>query len=98
MSVQVKIHVGAVRECMRSAGVRSVIQRECDAAAARCNDLVEWHSPDKSPMRSPAYSAHVDDGEYTAVGKVAMNRLGRDGLAVVYEDAAHNTLLKGCGW
>ena len=94
MSVQVKIHIGEVRACLKSGGVRALLQSECDAAAARCNDLVSWHSP----MDSPAYSAHVDDGAFTAVGKVTMNGLGRDGNAVAYENAKHNTLLRGCGW
>lgn len=94
MSVQVKIHVDEVRSVLKSGGVVNILQRECNAAAGRCNALVQWHSP----MHSDAYRAVVDEGAYTAVGKVVMNRLGRDGLAVAHENAAHNTLLKGCGW
>lgn len=94
MSVQVKIHTGEVRALLNSGGVVAELQKHCGQAAARCNALVEWHSP----MRAPAYRAVVDTGGYTAVGKVAMNSLGRDGMAVANEDAKHNTLLKGCGW
>ena len=94
MSVQVKSHVGEVRSLLNSGGVMGELQKHCDQAASRCNGLVEWHSP----MRSDAYSAVVDNARYTAIGKVVMNSLGRDGLAVVHENAAHNTLLKGCGW
>jgi len=91
---QVKINIGEVRSLLNSDGIVGILQEECDAAAARCNGLVEWHSP----MHADAYGASVDHGRYTAVGKVYMRHLGRDGLAVAYEDAAHNTLLKGCGW
>lgn len=94
MSVQVKIHIDEVRALLNSGGVVDELQRRCDAAAARCNGLVAWHSP----MDGPAYSAHVDNAPFTAVGKVTMNRLGRDGMAVAHEDAKHSTLLRGCGW
>ena len=94
MSVQVKIHVGEVRALLNSGGVMGELQKHCDQAAARCNGLVQWHSP----MRPDAYKAIVDNAEYTAIGKVVMNGLGRDGIAVAHENAAHNTLLKGCGW
>ena len=94
MSARVEIDVAGVRELLNSDGVVSLLQSECDAAAARCNGLVSWHSP----MDAPAYRGVVDHAPYSAVGKVVMNGLGRDGLAVAHEDAKHNTLLKGCGW
>lgn len=94
MSVQVKINIGEVRSLLNSDGISGILQEQCDAAAARCNSLVQWHSP----MNAEAYGSAVDHGAYTAIGKVYMRSLGRDGMAVVYEDAAHNTLLKGCGW
>ena len=95
MSVEkITIHVGEVRELLNSPGVVAELRRHCDEAAERCNDAVRWHSP----MRDPAYKAVVDNGRYTAVGKVVMNGLGKDGNAVAAENAAHNTLLKGSGW
>ena len=94
MSVQVRVHVGEVRALLNSGGVMAELQKHCDQAAARCNGLVEWHSP----MQGDAYRAVVDNAPYTAVGKVVMNSLGDDGLAVAHEDAKHNTLLKGSGW
>ena len=95
MSAQVKVHTGAVRELLNSPGVMGMLQEQCDPAAARCNALVEWHSP----MQAPAFIAKVDNGKFTAVGKVFMNPgLGRDGKAVMYYEAKHKVLLKGCGW
>lgn len=91
---QVKLNVGEVRALLNSDGVVALLQGECDAAAGRCNGLVEWHSP----MEAEAYGASVDRGKFTAIGKVYMRSLGPDGLAVAHEDAAHNTLLRGCGW
>ena len=94
MSVQVKIHTGEVRALLNSAGIVDLLQGQCDQAAVRCNGLVRRHAP----MKAQAYGAAVDNGRYSAIGKVYMRRLGKDGLAVAYEDAKHNTLLKGCGW
>ena len=94
MSVEVELHMGEVRAVLKSGGVVGILQREATAAAGRCNALAQWHSP----MYADAYKAAVDQGEYTAIGKVVMNSLGRDGNAVAYENAAHGTLLKGCGW
>lgn len=94
MSVQVRLNIGEVRSLLNSGGVSGILQEQCDSAAARCNSLVRWHSP----MDAEAYGSAVDHGRYTAIGKVYMRSLGRDGLAVAYEDAANNTLLKGCGW
>lgn len=92
---QVKIHISEVRSLLNSDGIVGVLQEECDAAAARCNGLVEWHSPMKV---EDAYGASVDHGKYTAIGKVYMKHLGKDGMAVAHENAKNNTLLKGCGW
>lgn len=91
----VKVHIGGVRDCLKSGGVVSELRTHCEHAAARCNGLVQWHSP----MNSPAYKAVVDEAKYTAVGKVVMNTgLGTDGNAVEHENAAHDTLMRGCGW
>ena len=90
----VTIHIGGVRAVMKSGGIVGIMEEECGAAADRCNGLVSW----RTPMRSQAYRAQVDIGNFTAIGKVVMNSLGRDGKAVAYENAKHNTLLKGCGW
>ena len=91
---KVTIDTPEVRALLNSDGIVAELRTHCEQAADRCNGLVRWHSP----MRTPAYRAAVDNGRYTAVGKVAMNGLGRDGQAVAQENAAHNTLLNGTGW
>ena len=94
---RVKVNVGPLRELMNSGGVVGELQEHCEAAAARCNGLVEWHSP----MDAPAFSADVDTGGFTAVGKVTMNRTGTSAqghMATAMYDAKHKALLKGCGW
>lgn len=93
-AVEVELDMSGVRAILKSDGVRSVLMSECQAAAGRCNSLVSWHSQ----MTADAYGAAVQDGGFTAIGIVGMRRLGHDGKAVAYENAAHNTLLKGCGW
>ena len=94
MSVRVKVHTGAVRELLHSGGITGILESESQAAAARCNGMVEWHSPMADP-----YVAFVDDGGYTSIGKVAMRRgLGKDGMAAQHYEAKHAVLLKGSGW
>lgn len=95
MSVQVVVHPEGVIEVCKSGGVRGIIEAEASAAAGRCNDMVRWHSP----MEADAYVGVVDEGTYTAIGKVAMKRgLGKDGQAAQYYEAKHNVLLAGSGW
>lgn len=95
MSVKVEVHTPAVRVLLNSGGVMAELQKHSDAAAARCNALVEWHSP----MSAPAYIAVVDNASYTAVGKVVINRgLGDDGKAALYYEAKYKCLENGSGW
>ena len=98
MSVtKVTIHVGEVRALLNSGGVMAELQKHCDQAAARCNGLVEWHSP----MGAPAFVADVDNAPFTAVGKVRMARTGHPGqdhMATAMYDAKHKALLRGTGW
>ena len=97
MNVTVKVHTGEVRSLLNSDGVVGELQGHCDAAAERCNALVEWHSP----MNAPAFVGEVDHGRYAAVGKVRMVRTGhprQDHMATAMYEAKHKVLLKGCGW
>lgn len=98
MSVtRVTIHKGAVRALLNSGGVMGELQKHCDQAAARCNGLVEWHSP----MDPPAFIAEVDNAPYSAVGKVRMANAGhpkQGHMATAMYDAKHKALLRGCGW
>lgn len=95
MSVKVKVHTGAVRALLNSGGVMAELQKHSDAAAARCNALVEWHAP----MNAPAYIAIVDNAPYTAIGKVVINTgLGCDGNAALYYEAKYKCLENGSGW
>ena len=98
MSVsKVSISTAAVREILRSDGVKAILREECEEAAERCNRLVEWHSP----MEAESFGGDVQDGGFTAVGIVGMRHLGprEDGrLAVAHYDAKHKVLLKGTGW
>lgn len=96
-ATKVTVHTAAVREVLKSDGVKSVLRDECEKAAARCNSLVQWHYP----MQADAFGAAVQDGGFTAVGVVGMRRLGSSGqdrMAVAMYDAKHNVLMKGCGW
>lgn len=95
MSVQVKVNTGEVRALLNSGGVVAELQKHADEAAARCNALVEWHSP----MDAPAYIGVVDNAPYTAVAKVVINSgLGKDGDAALYMEAKHKILARGSGW
>lgn len=91
---QVSVNVSEVRRVLKSPEMRAFLSTECDAAAARCNSLAQFHSP----MYADAYGSYTSEGKYTAIGHVATRRIGRNGTAAIYENAAHNTLLKGCGW
>ena len=92
--ISVEVHPEGVIEVCKSGGVRGLIQSETSAAAARCNGMVEWHSPMADP-----YAGVVDEGDYTPIGKVVMKRgLGRDAQAAQHYEAKHKVLLSGSGW
>ena len=97
MSGNVKINTGTVRDLLNSPGVVGILKEECEAAAERCNGLVDWHSP----MEAPAFIGEVDKGRYSAVGKVRMANVGspeQSHMAAAMYEAKHKVLLKGCGW
>lgn len=93
---KVKINISGVRDYLRSPSVQAFVGDEADKVAQRANGLAQFHAP----FDEPAYYSSARMGEYTAIGTVSANRLGREGTGqnpVVAENRAHNTLLKAMG-
>lgn len=89
MARDVQVNTAGVRSVLKSAGVRSLLDREVRAAQARCNAA---YGLSTSPRVEP-YGSNVEGHRVTAVGRVwTRTKLAR------IDNLKNNTLKKGTGW
>lgn len=72
----------------KSAGVRALLAKQGDSAAARCNSIASL----PHAKEAPRYESSLKDLTYTSAARVSIAN-----VEALIDNRKHNTLKKGCG-
>jgi len=85
-NVVLKINIDGVRQVLKSDGVKAQLQQKSNEICNRANESANLKT---NKGIKTFYTAYVDEGQYTAIGKVvAATKYGK------IDNARNNTLLK----